>query len=142
MKHVNCFPKLCDTHGTIGPTRIVCTHLPNRLGKTPQDLRAFMLLPICAWYKAKPSFCRTVGGKPVSRSSESTSQINLRGCSDFSGTNDIHCMPKLAYSDCRELHATHFASNYMRFRHARVPLGVRQCSQWLAFFLRLACCCP
>ena len=45
MKHVNRFLKLCHIHRTIGPTRMVCTYLPNRLGKAVQHLRAFMLLP-------------------------------------------------------------------------------------------------
>ena len=45
MKHVNRVPELCDVHRTIRPARIVCTHLPNRLGKALQDLRAIMFLP-------------------------------------------------------------------------------------------------
>jgi hypothetical protein len=54
---------------------IVCAHLPT-------DLRLI---------SAKPSLWRTAGGKPVSRMSESTSQMSLRGCSGFSGTASVIC---------------------------------------------------
>jgi hypothetical protein len=40
MKHVNRFPKLCHMHRAMGSTRIVCTNLPNRLGKAVQHFRA------------------------------------------------------------------------------------------------------
>jgi hypothetical protein len=37
------------------------------------DFAALYLLDL-RWYNAKPSFCRTAGGKPVTQSGESTSQ--------------------------------------------------------------------
>src|SRR5438552_6257541 len=91
MKHVTASPNCA-----IYTARYVPPGSSARTCQTvsPKPCNIFALscfCPICAWYKAKPSFCRTVGGKSVSRSSESTSQTNLRGRSGFSGTTLIVC---------------------------------------------------
>ena len=92
MQYENRFPKLCHIHRTIRTGRIVCTHLPDRLAKT---FALSCFCPICAYYNAKSSFCRTVGGKPgkpikrVDKPNQLTRVFRLF-------RHYIHCMPKLA----------------------------------------------
>ena len=86
MKNVDRIPDLRYLNRAIRATWIVRTHLPDYLRKTAQDLGAMVLLPDLRLVQREPSFCRTAGGKPARRSSESTSQIILRGAFGLSAT--------------------------------------------------------
>src|SRR5258708_22460807 len=91
MKHVNRCSELCHVHCSISPARIICPHLPDRFLEAAQHLRTFMLLPDLRLVQRKTELPPNRGRKAVNRSSESTSQTNLRGRSGTSDNKSIVC---------------------------------------------------
>ena len=95
MKHVNRFPKLRDLHRTVRPARILCTHLPNRLGKAVQHLGAFMLLPYLRLVQGETELLPNRGKKarqPIKRVDKPHQLARVFGLL----SHYIYYMPKLA----------------------------------------------
>ena len=95
MKHLNRFPELCNVHRTIGPTRIVRTHLPNRFCEAVQHLRSFMLLPDLRLVQGETELLPNRGRKarhPIKRVDKPNQLTRVFRLF----RHYIHCMPKLA----------------------------------------------